>query len=135
MSDAPITLFVPFGSGYGNPGLTIRAESTEELQAILDNLSNPVDDDPDSPSNLNDLLDGVLTIKSAVALKFPQEDKPKPQAYKPSPQVTAPASDNPSCSHGPMKWKEGTSRAGNAYKGWFCTAPLGQTQCKAQFIK
>lgn len=134
MSDAPVTLFVPFGSGYGNPGLTVRAESTDELQAILNNLSNPVDDDPESVSKLDDLLNGVLTIKAAVALKFPQEDKPKASS-KPAPQATATPDSAPTCAHGSMKWKEGTSRAGNAYKGWFCPAPLGQTQCKAQFIK
>lgn len=133
MSDAPFTLFVPFGSGYGHPGLTVRAENIEELNAILADFSETGQDEV---SKLDNLLSGVETIKAAVLLKFPQEEKPARQASTvthPQAQTTAP--DAPSCTHGVMKWKEGTSKAGNPYKGWFCGAPFGQTQCKAQFVK
>lgn len=31
-----------------------------------------------------------------------------------------PGSEDPECDHGLMEWKEGVSRAGNDYAGWFC---------------
>lgn len=139
MSDSPITLFVPFGEGYGNPGLTIRADSLDELDEILAGVSDSVDDDPDSVSKLDSILDGVLTIKAAVALKFPQKTVVT-QNMAPSthPQAKAQPDSAPSCNHGPMKYREGTARGtGNPYKGWFCPAPQGTPggQCKPQFVK
>lgn len=132
MSDAPLTLFLPFGTGYGNPGLTIRAESTDELIAVLEDLSS----EDGETSKLDRLLDDVLTVKGAVLLKFPQEEKPVRQTSVTHPQAqTSSPADAPTCSHGTMKYKEGQSKAGNAYKGWFCPAPFGQAQCKPQFIK
>lgn len=138
MSDSPITLFVPFGEGYGNPGLTIRADSLDELDEILAGVSDSVDDDPDSVSKLDSILDGVLTIKAAVALKFPQKTVVNQNATASThPQAKAQPDSAPSCNHGPMKYREGTSRQGNPYKGWFCPAPQGTPggQCKPQFVK
>jgi hypothetical protein len=137
MNESPLTLFIPFGSGYGNPGLTLRAENVGELNAVLSDLSEPTDvTDPESASKRDELLDGVLTVKAGVLLKFPQDEKPKaaPTVTHPQAATSAPA-DAPVCTHGPMKWKEGVSKSGNNYKGWFCGAPYGQTQCKAQFVK
>lgn len=133
MSEAPITMFIPFGSGYGNPGLTLRAENVDELNAILGDLSNPTDNDPDSASKLDALLDGVLTVKAGILLKFPQEEKKTSPVSHPQAQKTAP--DAPNCAHGSMKYRAGVSAKGNEYKGWFCPAPHGQTQCAAKFIK
>lgn len=133
MADAPITLFLPFGSGYGNPGLTIRAESTDELNAILASLSETGEDEV---SKLDNMLSSVLTVKAAVLLKFPQEEKPSaPKTQVTHPQASSSPSDAPTCNHGTMKYKEGVSKAGKNYKGWFCPAPFGQTQCSPQFIK
>lgn len=138
MSDAPITLFIPFGQGYGNPGLTIRADSTDELDSILAGLSDSSDaSDPESSSKLDSLLDGVLTVRAGVLLKFPQEEKPARQSVT-HPQATANPNAAPSCDHGEMKWRSGISRAGNEYKGYFCTAPQGATKgaaCAPQFQK
>ncbi|MEU9871132.1 hypothetical protein AB0C87_25210 [Actinomadura sp. NPDC048021] len=38
-----------------------------------------------------------------------------------------------SCKHGPMEFKTGTSKKGNAYKVWSCTDP--DDQCKGIFVK
>lgn len=136
MSDAPFTLFIPFsnGSGYGNPGLTIRAESLDELNSLMSEFSDVKGDDPDGTSKLDQLLDGVLTVKAGVTVKFPQEEKPARPTQNPAPSVPA-ASDAPTCTHGTMKYKEGQGKNGKAYKGWFCPAPYGtQNQCKPQFI-
>lgn len=134
MADAPLTLFLPFGSGYGNPGLTIRAESLDELNAIMANMSETGEDEV---SKLDNLLSSVLTVKAAVLLKFPQEEKPATKAAPVShPQAQTSPADAPTCNHGTMKYKEGTSKgSGKPYKGWFCPAPYGQQQCSPQFIR
>lgn len=135
MSDAPLTLFMPFGTGYGNPGLTVRADSAKELDSILKDLTTAVNAADPDVSQLDAILDGIQTVRAAALLKFPQEEKPvKPTVTHPQAQ-SVPA-DAPSCNHGPMKWKEGTSRStGKSYKGWFCTAPQGTNQCSPQFVR
>jgi hypothetical protein len=132
MSDAPLTLFLPFGAGYGNPGLTVRAESIDELNAVMADFSATGEDEV---SKLDNLLSAVLTVKAAVLLKFPQEEKPAAKPQVNHPQAQSSPADAPTCNHGTMKYKEGTSKAGKAYKGWFCPAPFGQTQCSPQFIR
>lgn len=132
MSDAPVTLFIPFGNGYGNPGLTLRAETVKELNATMLDLK---EQDEEGLSLLDSLLSEVETIKAAVLLKFPQEEKPAPRANNSQASTVTPPSDVKRCDHGEMKWREGTSAKGNAYKGWFCPAARGQVQCPPQFVK
>lgn len=132
MADAPITFFIPLGNDRSNAGLTVRSESIDELAAVLSDLNTS---DETEESKLSALLNDVATIKGAVELIFPPAVASKPQANVTHPQAQSTPSDAPTCAHGTMKWKEGTSKQGNAYKGWFCPAPFGQTQCKAQFVK
>lgn len=134
MADSPITLFVPLGNErFASAGLTIRGETVNEVNAILADLSET---DETEASKLNSLLDGVLTIKAGVTLKFPEAT----QQTKPAvthPQAASSPSDAPSCNHGSMKYREGVAKSsGKAYKGWFCQAPQGVPggQCKPQFI-
>lgn len=131
MADAPITFFIPLGNDRTNAGLTVRAETIDELAGVLADLNTS---DETEESKLSKLLGDVLTIKGAVELTFPQPVAQSKPAVT-HPQAKASPSDAPTCSHGAMTWKEGTSKQGNAYKGWFCPAPFGQTQCKAQFVK
>ncbi len=132
MSDAPVTLFIPFGQGYGNPGLTLRAETPKELDAVLKSLK---EDSDEEFSVLDSLLTEVETIKAAVLLKFPQEEKPVRQVSNTT-TVTPPSSTHPKCDHGEMKWREGVSKSsGKPYKGYFCSAPQGANQCPPQFQK
>lgn len=133
MSDSPFTLFVPFGEGYGNPGLTIRADSAKELVSILSEINTRETDNPDALSLFDELLTGVETVRAGALLKFPPKEKAAPQRQNSHPQATN--SDAPTCAHGPMKYREGTSKAGNQYKGYFCTAPQGTQRCDAKFIK
>lgn len=133
MSDAPVTLFIPFGEGYGNPGLTIRADSLDELDSILASASDPTDaGDPDSVSKLDSVLSGVETIKAAVLLKFPQAPKATAARSSNHPQAQSNSEAAPSCSHGEMKWRSG-EKNGKKWQGWFCNAPYGQDKCKPQF--
>lgn len=131
MSDSALTMFIPFGAGYGNPGLTVRADTVDELVAVFGELSATGENEV---SKLDEILDGVATVNAGVLLKG--LSVAKPEAAKPvtHPQAQSAPSDAPTCTHGAMKYKEGTGKSGKNYKGWFCGAPYGQTQCKPQFI-
>lgn len=132
MSDSALTVFIPFGQGYGNPGLTLRADTVDELNSIFGELSATGEDEV---SKLDGILEGVKTVNAGVLLKGLSVAKPEPKAPVTHPQASSAPSDAPSCSHGPRGYKEGVSKAGNNYKGWFCNAPYGQTKCAPQFIK
>lgn len=131
MADAPITLFIPLGSDRSNAGLTVRAESIDEVNAVLGDLNDSVNDEE---SKLSELLGSVATVKAAVDLVFPASVQ-SPRQTVTHPQAQSTPSDAPTCKHGAMKYKEGTNKNGKAYKGWFCPAPYGQTQCDVQWIK
>jgi hypothetical protein len=134
LSDSPITLFIPLGNDRSNAGLTLRAETIDEVNAILADLSET---DETEASKLNSLLDGVLTVKAGVELKFPSTVV-QTRSNVTHPQATNAPADAPTCTHGSMKWREGVSRSsGNAYKGWFCPAPQGAPggQCTPKFVK
>lgn len=134
MSEMPITFFLPFGEGYGKPGLTIRTDSVEELNKIFEDLSEGVDPtDPDSVSKLDGLLTNVDLVRAAILLKFPQEPKQAKTTYT-KPEPTQANSSDHVCNHGPMKYKEGTGKNG-PWKGFFCTAPRGTEQCPVQWVK
>jgi|ERR1044071_5826048 hypothetical protein len=133
MADAPITLFIPLGNDRSNAGLTVRAESINEVNAVLDDLSMPLDEGAES--KLSSLLNGVREVKAAVDLIFPAPVQTAPRAQVTHPQAKATPADAPTCAHGSMQYKEGVSKQGKAYKGWFCPAPYGQTKCDAQWVK
>lgn len=133
MADAPITFFMPLGNDRSNAGLTVRAETIDELNAVLKDLTDSAN--PEELSKLDDVLDSVLAIKGGLELKGMNVAASAPKQAVNHPQATSAPADAPTCAHGNMKWKEGTSKQGNAYKGWFCPAPYGQTQCPAKFIK
>lgn len=132
MNDSPVTLFIPLGNDRSNAGLTLRGESIAEVTAALEDLNLT---DETEESKLSILLNGVATVKAGVELILPSSTPSQPKAAVTHPQAQSTPSDAPSCVHGSMKWKEGTSKQGNAYKGWFCPAAFGQTQCKPQFVK
>lgn len=139
MSDAALTLFIPFGEGYGNPGLTLRGETADELAATIGNLSEQNEEDT---SNLDRILDGVLLVKAAVNLKglsVAKNQNKTENAPVTHPQASAAPSSAPNCAHGPMRWKDAVTKsgqnAGKRYTAWVCTAPYGQTQCKMQDFK
>lgn len=125
MSESPVTLFIPFGEGYGKPGLTLRGDSVKEIDAELRLLTDSVDEEP---ALLDSLLSSVETVKAAMLLKFPQEEKKTTYRNTNAAPVaaSAPTGDIPKCTHGFMKYKEGKNRtSGKDYKGYFCPAPQG----------
>lgn len=46
-----------------------------------------------------------------------------------------PGAKQPSCEHGPMEFRSGTSKKGNPYKVWSCTHPVQEEQCRGIFVK
>jgi hypothetical protein len=51
-------------------------------------------------------------------------------------QGPPPGTSAPTCDHGqPREWKTGTSKAGKAYKGWFCQNPNRDAQCAPQWVR
>lgn len=132
MADAPITFFVPLGEGRSNPGLTLRAESIEELEAVLDalNLSKESEE-----SQLSRLLNHAATIKAGVDLVFPPTVAQAPKPAVTHPQAQSNPSDAPSCPHGSMTWRVAKPESGKDWKGWFCPAPYGVEKCKPRFVK
>lgn len=133
MSDSALTQFIPFGAGYGNPGLTIRADTADELAAIFDDLGSKAEGE--ETSKLDRILDGVALVNAGVLLKGLSVAKPEPKTQVVThPQAQKNPGDAPNCAHGPMTWKAGNRKSDQKpYKGWFCPAPNGQTQCKPQF--
>lgn len=55
----------------------------------------------------------------------------RPTQEAPTPQPPGPS---PSCRHGAMTYKEGTSKNNKAYKGWFCPSSNRNDQCQAQWV-
>lgn len=128
---------VYLGYFIGRHKLTFGAS---DVAGVLSHLNDLNEVDPvDEISPLNVLLDHMVTMDAAVNVKYgTASPAPKP-TQSPDGGFTpggydAP-SEGPSCGHGPMKWRQGVSKAGKPYKGWFCTAPYGQNQCSAQFVK
>lgn len=103
----------------------------------------------------NELIDYCLAFQEAAqsasgtktnAVAVAQEvlgARPAPQATPrpaPAPQPVAqaapkPEGAQPSCSHGPMTWREGLSgpnskNPGTPYKMWACPSPNRNDQCK-----
>lgn len=86
------------------------------------------------------------TVESDGA--FYDQQQPQGQGYQPQQQYApqgpsqasqtasqAPAGNAPHCAHGPRQWKEGVSKAGNAYKMWSCPSRDRNDQCQPQWVK
>lgn len=130
---------------YTDPRLTISATNVSGLMGHLGDLNDPDETDPEGLSPLSGLLDHLQTIDAAVTLKkglAPNVAGASPDGgFTPGgyqePTHPAVADNVPVCgpngTHGKMKPKSGTSKAGKPYSGYFCPLPYGQTQCKPIF--
>lgn len=68
---------------------------------------------------------------AAVAAAF----NATPISSAPSAQAAAPAGGNPTCRHGEMALRTGTSARG-PWKGWMCAAPKGATdKCETIWVR
>lgn len=125
-----VYLVIPFSNGNYGTRLTVGSASVAGVQKHLTDLLDVDETDPEGFSAMDSILDSVVTIEAAIALKMPKKETAS------APQV-APANvpAGKSCNHGPMKFKEGiSSRNQKPYKGYFCQAPYGSQKCDAIFI-
>ncbi|AOZ61287.1 hypothetical protein SEA_DARTHPHADER_47 [Mycobacterium phage DarthPhader] len=71
---------------------------------------------------------------SAPAQQGGGQAAPQQQSRAPQGATQAPNGETRTCAHGPMVFKSGVSKAGNAYKLFSCTAPRNE-QCKAEYLR
>lgn len=121
--------FVSVGMPVGPARLTISAPNVTGLSVHLNDLTEV--DPVDGVSAISGVIENIQMIDAAATLVFIRPTAPAVAA----PSSIAPniPSDGKTCAHGAMRYKEGTSKQGKPYKGWFCTQPMGQGQCPAQF--
>lgn len=123
---------------------TVRGDTAEEFQANVELIiTNKV---LDSISSLQEMIasDGstgsVKNVQNAFAATPTQPPTPQttPSQATEAPQESVSTfnglSSTPSCDHGPRKWNEGISKAGNPYRGWFCQQTDRSQQCKPMFV-
>lgn len=127
-----ISLNIQIGSGNR---ITISTADVAGMTKILNDLNYVDETDPEGISALDEILTHVETVNAAVLLKFPQVSG----GAGPAGNTSAPVEAGKSCKHGPMVWREGTTKSGpntgKPYKGWFCPAPRGtHDQCKPDFV-
>lgn len=126
-----VYLGIPLGSKYGSK-LTLGGPDVNAVLKHLADLNEIDENDPDGISAINYVLDGLLVIEAAVALKMPNS-QPAATSSAPSGAVNVtpqPEGATPLCTtHNlPMTWvsdgivKSG-SNAGKHYSAWKCTAP------------
>ena len=124
---------------YTDPRLTISATNIPAVMSHLNDLTEPDETDPNGLSALDGMLDHLELIDKAVMVKkglggTPSTPISPDGGFTPGGYETPAEQPTKTCAHGAMKYKEGTSKAGKAYKGYFCPAPMGQNQCKAVFV-
>jgi hypothetical protein len=114
------------GSGY----LIIEGSTVEEMLVEAGRL-------PDYAKTLNEIVDAVQA-EMIVRNTFPETQTVTTTQAPPQSQPSPIGLVGPLCSHNvPRVWREGVSKAGNAYKGWFCDVKGDprMPQCAAQFVR
>ena len=119
---------------------TIRGDNAEQF---ADNLKNVITHDllnfvgAVQETVLADKVPtGLQVIEQAFPNAKPVENFPHPNdSFPETPKPVAVSTFSgaqtvPMCDHGARKWNEGISKAGNPYKGWFCTHTVREQQCK-----
>jgi hypothetical protein len=117
--------------------INIRAESADELTALLNYAQNNAQLITDTAA----LLNGARNAAGVTQPQSQQQPPVQPPAQsggwggqQQAQQPAAPAGNGgPVCEHGAYVWKDFVSKKGNAVKGFFCPAP--NTQCKPDFRK
>jgi hypothetical protein len=92
-------------------------QNMEQVEKVDSQIVKGSEQDPDYwATNFDPQADGIPTLKSAVA---------EIQAGLGGTLVPG----APRCPHGAMVWKEGQSKAGKGWGGYFCTERLKANQC------
>ncbi len=84
---------------------------------------------------LGELLKRVSQVAEYFAKSGPQGGGSGGGGGRQAPQKQAPSGETRECKHGEMTYRSGVSKAGNAYKGFFCPERDRSEQCKPVFLK
>lgn len=113
------------GTGYDAFLYVLKADSNK---AILSQLADP---------DFQEVLKRAQSIQKWNTEQFtgaPKSDGNSAPKAQPN-RTEAPGGEKRFCKHGEMKYREDISKAGNPYKGFFCTERNRDEQCKAVFLK
>lgn len=87
--------------------------------------------------SVQDLATLIHSVSDALGHAVPGAIKKAFPGATPVASAPAPVADgsSPSCKHGPMVFREGTSARG-PWRAWMCSAPRGASdKCEANFLR
>jgi hypothetical protein len=145
MSDAPwdddaatespvsISQTIKFGAGYDAPWLVARGPDAKAINSVVDT--------PDYKSLVEVTAKVARYAQKAwtesgggsvpAAAGGSANTAPKAQPDR----MAAPSGETKFCKHGARDYKEGVSKAGKTYKGFFCTSTDRDDQCGPDWAK
>lgn len=126
-------------SGEGKLVVTLKGGRDFDAPWIVIHAADAADATSQLNSELMELMGRVQNAAKHFAGSAPTSPNtaaPAAQQQSRAPQgaTQAPNGETRTCAHGPMVFKSGISKAGNAYKLFSCTAPR-ESQCKAQYLR
>lgn len=125
-----ISVTLKGGTGYDAPWVVVRDSDPEK---VLETMKD---------SAMGEVIEWAAKIgahfgNKVVEYKPAAKSSPQPQQQAPqsaAQPATQSSGDGRQCAHGAMIYRDGVSKAGNAYKGYFCPAQDRSEQCKPQFL-
>lgn len=109
--------------------INIYAEDAAKFEAQLGSVQ-------DLATLIHSVSDALgHAIPSAVKKQFPNAAIVHPIDDRANPPAGQAPTGTPSCKHGPMVFREGTSARG-PWRAWMCSAPRGASdKCEANFLR
>lgn len=115
---------VKFGTAFDAPWLVTHGPDAATVNAIV------------KARDFTDLIDNTVTITRYAQGKWSGTKTTPDAAPRSQPDRTgAPNGEKKYCAHGERDYKEGVSKAGKTYKGYFCTSGDKDNQCSPEWAK
>ncbi|UJD20885.1 hypothetical protein SEA_ZIMMER_47 [Mycobacterium phage Zimmer] len=132
-SEGKITTTFKGGRDFDAPWIVIHSSTVEEAIETVrdtDKLKELFQLTQSGAKFFAGLGGGPAPAQQGGGQAAPQQQ----QSRAPQGATQAPNGETRTCAHGPMVFKSGVSKAGNAYKLFSCTAPRNE-QCKAEYLR
>lgn len=135
---------IRYQANFKTPGgalINVYAESDFELKDQLKSLIEALAPDIIAAERALTAVSNVTytppTSQQPAAPEPPPFAQPQHQeSYsQSSPVAQQPQQHGPSCQHGAMIYREGTSKSGKPYKAYFCPSQDRNNQCDPQWIR
>lgn len=134
LDEGKVVLTFKGGTGFDAPWIVIHAK---DLDDALDHVSG------DNASTLATIMERTQIAGKHFAGLAPAKPATgnsgggQPAQRQAAPQAAqgAPNGEVRYCSHGEMRFRSGTSKAGKAYSAFFCSSGDRNDECKAQFLR